>query len=1767
MNRIIIGCLLALALGVSPAFAAPAKPVILAPSGNISTGNPELVWQDQSDATQFRVYVYDRKTRKRVYLQNHDRDAVCDDGVCRLSPGLELGFSRNHRFLLKARNSDGYSNWTRSYFHYVETRPEIVTTIAPEGEVFTSTPEFQWQAESNATQYRLYVWNRDKRSRQHLGNYQSVDICDSERCSVVVANMNLTADTRYLFRVRARNSAGWNKWSPAKYFTISEPAASPLAIDDYANVNTGESVAIDVLGNDTGSFDATTVDVSGEPAAQHGTLSVDGTSGVVTYTPDVDTEAVVDAFTYTVRGTDGQLSNPAAVQVRIKPRVMTFSEISYVGGFTLPADDFGASNLNYAQGIIEVNGDSMFIVGHKHHDAIAEFQIPALVDSFDIDSLNSTGAPVQSFSDVLGRAASGNPEWLDQIVGLERVNGSLIVNAMEYYDAPGDNLTTTLVVTDADHIAQSSVSAIHKMDGAARSGGWISKIPSNWQHLLGAGYISGNASGDPIVSRLSVGPSAFAVDFPASLNTSESLTIGAEELQGFSLDQPLQSDLYNEEGNNALWTHLSHARYGFIVPGTRTYMTLGWSGGHHSGLGYQSVRPDGSLCLGVCANDEADVYNYYWLWDIDDWQKVRNGEIQPHQMVPYEFGEFQLPFQTDTVLNEIGGASFDEQTGLLYLSILDANVHGYDNPPIIVAFSLSGGGYQPPENQAPVAQDDSVTVAYQAVELLNVLGNDADTDGTLNASTVTVTSGPMKGTAIPQADGSIRYEHTANATGTDSFTYTVVDNDGAPSNVATVTVTITEQPNVAPVAEDDTLTVAYQAFGVVSVLANDGDSDGTLNVSTVTVISGPTKGTAVPQSDGTIRYEHTNNVAGTDSFTYTVADNDGEPSNTATVTVTIIGLPNVAPLAADDSVTVAYQAFALVNVLGNDDDSDGSLNVSTVTVTSAPTKGTAVPQADGTIRYEHTADTAGTDSFTYTVADNDGSPSNTATVTVTITEQPNVAPVAEDDSVTVAFTSFQFIDVLGNDDDLDGSLDVSTVTVTSVPAQGIAVPQADGSIRYEHTSDSAGADSFTYTVADDNGEPSNPATVVVTIEPNILPVAIADTFTVTFGIPEPLDVLDNDTDAEGQLDVSMVEVVEQPTNGSAEPQADGTILYTHNSGSATSDSFTYRVADNAGGFSNVVTVDITIDGSSSLVAIHRSGQTFLTWDETNPTDGYHVYRSSSPITEANLASATRLTNRWGPLGSDTSVNIYRGHPELPANFVIDDLGDPLRNDQGLFVYTTNDGDSETAYYAVTSTVNAVEDTSTIQVTGAVTESVDTPSDVLSLSVNGGLGRIYTQYMDYSNWNPTFNGYAYNYAVALPENYDITRSYPLLIQPHAYDEAPKFEPQAEFDWDIIQMFPYDPGFDEGSTHTWWYGYAADHNYLTEPGIPDSGRIANFTEQRVMRSVDTMIANSDFSIDEKLIHAYGASMGASGVLSWGMRYPSLLAGIYAGQPMTNYNSSPTFVNDLLQLWGSKAANLPIVNAGPYSEDISMYGEGGVVTIGVWDWMNHHKQLSDRRGDEFAYLMTSHGQADRTIDWLTQGKPTVQAFTDANVGFSAVFDGNGHTWQAFDAVVRNMFGFGFGTDFAWKYPVDLSFPAIQNASASGDIVPEDIYPPGTPADQIIPIQDEEDPSVVDNHNLDLEWATAFNDFDTPIVDEAKRYEITIKSTSVVQTADITPRRTQLFRLNATDQCNWTAIDRNSSASLGGGTVTADVDSLVTVQGVNIVTGVGTRLVITCP
>ena len=149
-------------------------------------------------------------------------------------------------------------------------------------------------------------------------------------------------------------------------------------------------------------------------------------------------------------------------------------------------------------------------------------------------------------------------------------------------------------------------------------------------------------------------------------------------------------------------------------------------------------------------------------------------------------------------------------------------------------------------------------------------------------------------------------------------------------------------------------------------------------------------------TSGAITFTPLPNYAGTVTpITYSVADNDGLRSNTATVDMTINSV-NDAPVALDNlGSTVNEDGSISIDVLANDSDSDGTLNPASVQITGTANPGDSLVVAgqgtwsvnttSGAITFTPLPNYAGTVTpITYSVADNDGLRSNTATVDMTI---------------------------------------------------------------------------------------------------------------------------------------------------------------------------------------------------------------------------------------------------------------------------------------------------------------------------------------------------------------------------------------------------------------------------------------------------------------------------------------------------------------------------------------------------------------------------------------------------------------------------------------------------------------------------------------------------------------------------------------------------------------------------------------------------------------
>ena len=272
----------------------------------------------------------------------------------------------------------------------------------------------------------------------------------------------------------------------------------------------------------------------------------------------------------------------------------------------------------------------------------------------------------------------------------------------------------------------------------------------------------------------------------------------------------------------------------------------------------------------------------------------------------------------------------------------------------------------------PLARADFGRTNEDTALTIAVLAND-ENGGSSSLRVSAVTQGAHGSVSI-NSDGSLRYTPAANYAGTDSFSYTIRNETG--TSTATVSLTI-DPVNDAPTARDDSgLTTPRNVAKTITaqtLLANDSDVDG--DTLTITGVSGANGGTVALVS-GNVVFTPTTNYSGAAGFTYTISDGKGGQAS-ARVSLTVLG--NAPPIAADDSVIGSGPRT--INVLANDSDPNG--DTLSILGFTQPSHGTVTLNADKTFTYVPTAGYVGSDSFVYTLSDQQGG-QDSATVTISV---------------------------------------------------------------------------------------------------------------------------------------------------------------------------------------------------------------------------------------------------------------------------------------------------------------------------------------------------------------------------------------------------------------------------------------------------------------------------------------------------------------------------------------------------------------------------------------------------------------------------------------------------------------------------------------------------------------------------------------------------------------------------------------------------------------
>jgi hypothetical protein len=341
-----------------------------------------------------------------------------------------------------------------------------------------------------------------------------------------------------------------------------------------------------------------------------------------------------------------------------------------------------------------------------------------------------------------------------------------------------------------------------------------------------------------------------------------------------------------------------------------------------------------------------------------------------------------------------------------------------------------------------------------------------------------LTKADLAGLALTAAD---------DVAGTLHVTATATEGDTTARSTAAVAVEVT---NVAPAAVADAVALAEDGNATFNVLSNDSDPAGAADPLRVTAFTNPAHGTLVALDGGGFAYTPDEDFSGTDTFTYTVSDDDGGSSD-ATVTLTVAPVVDTLTVSVAATSPASEPGAIPLHITPLSADADGSETLS-IRVTGVPAGATltrGARQTDGSwlltqadlVGLALTADDDAAGTLSVTATATEGGASATSTVANVHVEVRNVAPTV---TLGLAASDAQFakgtaIELTGNFND-PGLLDTHTAfwtltsnssgqTVTLTPATTISGNTVTTTVNDAAHPLAAGVYQLKLTVTDDDG--------------------------------------------------------------------------------------------------------------------------------------------------------------------------------------------------------------------------------------------------------------------------------------------------------------------------------------------------------------------------------------------------------------------------------------------------------------------------------------------------------------------------------------------------------------------------------------------------------------------------------------------------------------------------------------------------------------------------
>jgi large repetitive protein len=402
----------------------------------------------------------------------------------------------------------------------------------------------------------------------------------------------------------------------------------------------------------------------------------------------------------------------------------------------------------------------------------------------------------------------------------------------------------------------------------------------------------------------------------------------------------------------------------------------------------------------------------------------------------------------------------------------------------------------------PIAVDDAYTTNGNTTVGFKVTTND-DPKGTI--ASVNVITAPKNGSLNFVGLDSIRFTPFNGYCGTDTFTYSLCNQFGLCDTAQVVVVMNCVAQPIPPVAVEDVASTQRNTPIQIAMLDND-TTNGALT--TIEVVTNPTRGTAVVQGNNML-YTPTTDLCGmNDVITYRICNANGCDTAQIVVSVSCGTVNNNAnkPVAVDDAYTTDKGVSVTFKATLNDT-INGTLTGMNVIVD--PRHGAILFRSPDTLIYTPQLGYCGNDTLTYVILNNRGL-SDTANIIVTITCTPDVAsalPVAVQDVATTPKNRPVTVAVLTNDT-LNGTL-TRPIVIKTQPNRGVATIVNNDIVYTPQTGQCGFNDTLTYEICNIQG--CSTAQVIVTVAcPATLPIAIDDNYVTNFNTSIKFSPLTND---------------------------------------------------------------------------------------------------------------------------------------------------------------------------------------------------------------------------------------------------------------------------------------------------------------------------------------------------------------------------------------------------------------------------------------------------------------------------------------------------------------------------------------------------------------------------------------------------------------------------------------------------------------------------------